>query len=106
LTGSQEPVRQVVETFQQRRDTFIQALHDIGWQVPTPSATMYVWAKLPPAWATNSLGFCKQLVETTGVAVSAGAGFGKFGEGYVRFALVHDPAVLKTAVDRMAQFIQ
>lgn len=106
LTGSQDPVQQVVETFQQRRDAFIQALHNIGWQVPTPSATMYVWAKLPPAWGGNSLGFCKQLVETTGVAVSAGAGFGKFGEGYVRFALVHDPAVLKTAVDRMAQFIQ
>lgn len=95
-----------VATFQQRRDAFIEALHHIGWQVPVPTATMYVWAKLPERWATDSIGFSTQLVEQTGVAVSPGAGFGKSGEGYVRFALVHEPAILTAAVDRIAQFLR
>ncbi|MBF2001547.1 MAG: LL-diaminopimelate aminotransferase [Synechococcales cyanobacterium M58_A2018_015] len=106
LMGSQATVQTAVTTFRQRRDAFVNAMHSIGWQVPVPSATMYIWAKLPAAWAMNSIGFATQLVERTGVAVSPGAGFGKAGEGYVRFALVHDPAVLEMAVTRIAQFLQ
>ncbi|MBF2073659.1 MAG: LL-diaminopimelate aminotransferase [Synechococcales cyanobacterium C42_A2020_086] len=106
LMGSQATVQTAVTTFRQRRDAFVNAMHSIGWQVPVPSATMYIWAKLPAAWAMNSIGFATQLVEQTGVAVSPGAGFGKAGEGYVRFALVHDPAVLEMAVTRIAQFLQ
>ena len=105
LEGEEESVKQTVTTFQKRRDTFIQALHNIGWQVPTPKATMYVWAKLPEPWQNNSMGFCTELVEATGVAASPGAGFGKAGEGYVRFALVQEPNVLKTAVERIASFL-
>lgn len=104
LNGPQDLVKTSVETFRQRRDAFVEALHQIGWQVPSPSATMYVWAKLPPAWANDSIGFCLRLVEETGVAASPGAGFGKAGEGYVRFALVHEPTILQTAVSRMAKF--
>lgn len=105
LTGSQTGVSHAVATFKQRRDSFISALHRIGWHVPTPQATMYIWAKLPPTWSQNSVEFCTQLVTKTGVAASPGAGFGKSGEGYVRFALVHEPAVLETAVERIAQFL-
>ena len=105
LTGSQEGVEVTKNTFRQRRDTFITALHQIGWDVPTPSATMYIWAKLPTFWSTNSIDFCTHLVETTGVAASPGFGFGKFGEGYVRFALVHDPAILKVAASRISEVI-
>jgi aspartate/methionine/tyrosine aminotransferase len=104
LTESQAGVKIAVETFQKRRDAFVSALHQIGWQVPIPKATMYVWAKLPEPWATASIPFCLQLVEATGVAASPGAGFGKSGEGYVRFALVHEPAVLEAAVEKIAQF--
>ncbi|MBD1927583.1 LL-diaminopimelate aminotransferase [Trichocoleus sp. FACHB-90] len=106
LNGPQEGVKAAVETFRQRRDTFVKALHSIGWEVPTPGATMYVWAKLPEPWANDSIGFCTQLVETTGVAASPGAGFGKSGEGYVRFALVHNPAILQTAVERASLFLR
>ncbi len=102
LTGPQTGVKAAVATFRQRRDAFISALHRKGLQVPTPAATMYVWAKLPEPWAFDSVSFCTQLVETTGVAASPGAGFGKSGEGYVRFALVHEPEILETAVDRIA----
>ncbi len=105
LTGPQTGVKAAAATFQQRQAAFINALHRSGWQVPTPSATMYVWAKLPEPWAEDSIRFCTQLVESTGVAVSPGAGFGKSGEGYVRFALVHAPPVLETAVDRIAEFL-
>lgn len=105
LTGPQLGVKSAVATFQQRRDAFITALHRIGWNVPTPQATMYIWAKLPPAWSQNSIEFCTQLVKQTGVAASPGAGFGKSGEGYVRFALVHEPPLLETAVERIAQFL-
>ncbi|MEA5620209.1 LL-diaminopimelate aminotransferase [Cronbergia sp. UHCC 0137] len=106
LTGDQHSVQAAVSTFRQRRDAFINALHQIGWNVPTPDATMYIWAKLPAPWHQNSIEFCTQLVKKTGVAVSPGAGFGQFGEGYVRFALVQEPPVLETAVGRIADFLQ
>lgn len=105
LTGSQAAVKATNHTFRQRRDTFIAALQQIGWQVPTPAATMYIWAKLPAPWADNSIEFCTHLVETTGVAASPGAGFGKFGEGYVRFALVHEPNILKVAASKIAEVL-
>jgi aspartate/methionine/tyrosine aminotransferase len=105
LTGPQQGIEVAVATFRQRRDRFINALHRIGWHVPTPIATMYIWAKLPEPWTDSSIQFCVQLVEQTGVAVLPGAGLGKAGEGYVRFALVHEPAILETAVDRIGSFL-
>ncbi|MDB9303902.1 LL-diaminopimelate aminotransferase [Nodularia spumigena CS-591/12] len=105
LTGPQAGVADGVAIFRKRRDAFITALHQIGWQVPTPKGTMYIWAKLPSPWDKNSVEFCTELVKQTGVAVSPGAGFGKSGEGYVRFALVHEPPLLETAVTRIAEFL-
>lgn len=105
LEGDQSGVKRGVEVFGRRRDAFINALDRIGWSVPTPEATMYIWAKLPAAWANDSIRFSVELVQATGVAVSPGAGFGKSGEGYVRFALVHEPDILEEAVDRIAQFL-
>ena len=106
LRGPQDGVKASVEIFRRRRDAFIEALHRIGWQVPTPTATMYIWAKLPEPWTDDSVKFCTQLVEKTGVAASPGAGFGKAGEGYVRFALVHEPAILEAAVERIGAFLR
>jgi len=106
LTGDQSGVQKALEIYRQRRDVFVDRLHQIGWTVPTPEAAMYVWAKLPEPWANDSIDFAVKLVEATGVAVSPGAGFGKSGEGYVRFALVHEPEILEKAVDRMAGFLQ
>ncbi|MBW4598072.1 MAG: LL-diaminopimelate aminotransferase [Calothrix sp. FI2-JRJ7] len=106
LTGPQTGVETAVATFKRRRDAFIGALDNIGWHVPTPQATMYVWAKLPPAWRHNSIEFCTKLVQETGVAASPGAGFGKSGEGYVRFALVREPLILEIAVQRIAEFLK
>ncbi|WP_413163962.1 LL-diaminopimelate aminotransferase [Capilliphycus salinus ALCB114379] len=105
LNEPQEFIQDTVNTFRQRRDAFVDAMRDMGWNVPTPSATLYVWAKLPEPWTQDSVGFCTRLVEQTGVAVSPGVGFGKSGEGYVRFALVRPPEILTQAVERIAQFL-
>ena len=105
LSKDDATVAKTVATYQQRRDVFIAALARFGWQVPTPKATMYVWAKLPSPWENNSLQFCKDLVAKTGVAVNPGAGFGQAGEGYVRFALVRSEAVLEKAAAKIAAFL-
>jgi len=106
LNGDLAPVKATVNTFRKRRDVFVESLNRIGWNVPKPRATMYVWAKLPQPWDKDSVGFCVQLIEETGVAASPGAGFGEGGEGYVRFALVHEPDLLQQAVDRIAVFLR
>jgi aspartate/methionine/tyrosine aminotransferase len=106
LTGPQDAVQQVIKTFRQRRDTFKTAMERVGWSVSTPEATMYFWAKLPEPWNHNSMDFCTSLVETTGVAMAPGIGFGKSGEGYVRIALVHPPEVLEQAVTQVSTFLK
>lgn len=108
ITALQRPperVRALGDRFRVRRDAFVAALAEIGWPVPKPEATMFVWAKLPDPWQGRSVEFCTQLVAATGVAVAPGVGFGRSGEGYVRFALVHDPEVLRNAVQQIAQFL-
>lgn len=105
LSGSQTSVTETVVIFKERRDVFIQALQEIGWSVPSPEATMYIWAKLPELWQNSSVEFCTKLVAHTGVAASPGAGFGQSGEGYVRFALVRDPETLRQAAEKIKQFI-
>ncbi len=105
LSGPQDYVNSTINEFRQRRDAFVRILQGIGWNVPTPEATMYVWGKLPSPWDQDSRKFCTELVQATGVAASPGAGFGKTGEGYVRFALVHQPEVLEVAAQRIAEFL-
>ncbi|NJL00882.1 MAG: LL-diaminopimelate aminotransferase [Spirulinaceae cyanobacterium SM2_1_0] len=105
LDGDQAIISETVRVFQQRRDAFVSAMHASGWSVPVPDATLYIWAKLPAPWQNRSVEFCMRLVEATGVAVSPGAGFGKTGEGYLRFALVRKPEILTTAVAKIAEFL-
>ncbi len=104
LTGPQECVHIGAAVYQERRDKMLFYLQQIGWEIPTPQATPYLWAKLPAPWTNDSIGFCTALVQATGVALSPGAGFGVNGEGFVRFALVHPAQRLALAVERLAQF--
>ncbi len=99
-------IREVANIFKQRRDNMVNALHQIGWNVPTPQATMYIWAQLESGtkYSQNSTDFCLDLVKATGVALSPGAGFGKCGEGFVRMALVHPQSVLQEAALRLEKF--
>src|SRR2546426_3335662 len=75
-----------------------------GWSVPTPRGTMFVWAPIPePFRALGSLEFAKMLIEEARVAVSPGIGFGEYGEGYVRFALVENEQRIKQALRGLKQ---
>lgn len=106
LAGPQEGVEATVTTFRQRRDAFVDAMANVGWPIPKPSATQYLWVKLPEPWAQDSIDFCVRLVEATGIALAPGRGFGKHGEGYVRIALVRSPDVLTTAVQKIDGFLK
>ncbi len=91
-------------TFSERRSALLAALAAIGWHAPVPRASMYVWAPLPAGERDSSL-FCQALAGATGVALAPGRGFGPSGEGYVRFALVREPEVLREAVARIGAFL-
>ncbi|MDP3723636.1 MAG: aminotransferase class I/II-fold pyridoxal phosphate-dependent enzyme [Candidatus Omnitrophota bacterium] len=107
LTGPQDSVHRAVLTYQQRRNTFVQGLARIGWELPMPRATFYVWAKLPLKFsALTSLEFATWLVQEAGVVVAPGSGFGEYGEGFVRFALVEPEPRLREAVQRIARVLQ
>ncbi|MGQ9864994.1 MAG: LL-diaminopimelate aminotransferase [Pseudanabaenaceae cyanobacterium] len=102
LTGPQDHLAQTRQILRERRDAAVQALRAIGWDVPVPAATMYLWVPLPGH--PSSLAFCQDLVKTTGVALSPGSGFGSAGEGYVRIALVQPPPVLQQAIAAIGKF--
>ena len=93
------------QVYRKRRDLAVAALRRIGWPVPLPEATMYLWAPLPESYRGSSAQFCLDLVRATGVALSPGSGFGPSGEGYVRFALVAEGSRLEEAIERIGEFL-
>jgi aspartate/methionine/tyrosine aminotransferase len=105
LSGDRVSIDRVVATFRERRDVMIESLKANGWEIPNPTATMYLWAKLPDHYAHDSVKFCLDLIKATGIALAPGSGFGKHGEGYVRFALVHPPEVLREAATKIGAFL-
>jgi alanine-synthesizing transaminase len=99
LDGPQECVEEIRKTYEKRRDVMVKGLHDIGWMVENPKASMYVWAKIPDTYEKmGSLGFTKRLLEEAKVAVSPGVGFGEYGDGHVRIALIENEHRLRQAV--------
>ncbi|MGH9076572.1 MAG: aminotransferase class I/II-fold pyridoxal phosphate-dependent enzyme [Acidimicrobiales bacterium] len=83
--------KEVNEIYQSRRDVLCDGLSRAGWDVERPRGTMFVWAPVPePYREMGSLEFCKFLVTEAGVATSPGVGFGRGGEGFVRFALIEN----------------
>ncbi|WGL15054.1 alanine transaminase [Microbulbifer bruguierae] len=99
LEGDQQCVRDIAEQYRQRRDTLVKGLHEAGWMVDIPKASMYVWAKIPPAYREmGSLEFAKKLLADAKVCVSPGIGFGDYGDDYVRFALIENQNRIRQAV--------
>ena len=85
--------------FKRRRDVLVDGLNKLGWSVPKPKGTMFVWAPIPEPWKSlGSLEFSKLLIQEAKVAVSPGIGFGEYGEGYVRFALVENEQRIRQAL--------
>ncbi|MBL8385673.1 MAG: alanine transaminase [Burkholderiales bacterium] len=91
LEGPQDAVREICAQYQSRRDVMVKGLHEIGWMVDKPKASMYIWAKIPPAYAPmKSLDFARKLLADAKIAVSPGIGFGDYGDDYVRIALIEN----------------
>jgi len=106
LNGDQSCVREINEIYKQRRDTLITGLNRIGWEVPAPKGTMFVWAKIPEQFShMTSVDYAKMLIREAKVAVSPGRGFGEYGEGYVRFALVENPHRINQAIRGLRKVI-
>ncbi|HPO52872.1 MAG TPA: aminotransferase class I/II-fold pyridoxal phosphate-dependent enzyme [bacterium] len=92
-------INKTVEEYRKRRDTLVDGLNRIGWTVEKPVATMYVWAKIPEQFRhMNSLDFALYLLDECNLVVSPGLGFGKYGEGYVRIALVENEHRIRQAI--------
>ncbi|MBM7854483.1 LL-diaminopimelate aminotransferase [Desulfohalotomaculum tongense] len=100
LTGSQDCVVENARIYQQRRDVLVDGLASLGWKMPKPRASMFVWAPIPKGY-TSSYQFAIELLEKTGVLVIPGVAFGEQGEGYVRIALVQPEEQLKEALERI-----
>ena len=99
LDGPQDCVAEVVQKYQSRRDVLCKGLHEAGWMVEIPKASMYIWARIPePYRAMGSLEFAKRILEDAKVAVSPGIGFGEYGNDYVRFALIENEQRTRQAV--------
>ncbi len=99
LDGPQECVEEIRAKYQKRRDVIVKGLHDIGWMVENPRASMYVWAKIPDHYAAmGSLEFAKKLLDDAKIAVSPGIGFGDYGDDHVRIALIENEHRLRQAV--------
>ncbi|AWG35358.1 alanine transaminase [Alcaligenes aquatilis] len=99
LEGPQDCVKEVVEQYRRRRDVLAKGLHEAGWMVDVPKASMYIWAKIPEFYKDiGSLEFAKRLLSDAKVAVSPGIGFGEYGDNYVRFALIENEQRTRQAV--------
>jgi alanine-synthesizing transaminase len=99
LKGSDDCVKEIADVYRERRDTLIKGLGRIGWEIDKPKGTMFVWGKIPEAFSgMGSVEFSKLLIREAKVAVSPGIGFGQYGEGYVRFALVENKHRINQAV--------
>jgi alanine-synthesizing transaminase len=98
LEGPQDCVEEVRKTYEKRRNVMVKALHDAGWMVEKPKASMYIWAKIPDYYAKlGSIGFTKRLLEEAHIAVAPGVGFGDYGDDHVRIALIENEHRLRQA---------
>jgi alanine-synthesizing transaminase len=99
LRDCDEYVPEIVDVYRRRRDVLIRGLASVGWEVPSPKGTMFVWAKIPERFAhLGSLEFAKEMIARAQVAVSPGIGFGERGDGHVRFALVENEQRITQAI--------
>jgi alanine-synthesizing transaminase len=106
LNGPQDCIEEIRGIYRRRRDCLVDAMSRSGWPIPSPPATMFAWAPIPDMFAhLGSLEFSKLLLEQAGVAVSPGVGFGEYGEGYVRIALVENEQRTRQAARNIRKFL-
>lgn len=101
MDGPDSVIDENCRVYQRRRDLLVEGLNEVGIEAEKPKATFYVWAKVNG----NSIEFVKQLVDKAGIVATPGVGFGKSGEGYVRFALTRREEIIEEAIERMKNFV-
>jgi alanine-synthesizing transaminase len=107
INGPQDIVEQNRQLYRRRRDVMVESFARSGWEIPSPRASMFAWAPLPPALAhLGSLEFSKQLLTHAGVAVAPGVGYGEEGEGYVRIAMVENEQRIRQAARNVKRYLQ
>ncbi len=106
LNGPQDCVEEMRQVYKRRRDCLVESMARAGWDIPPPPATMFAWVPMPPQMKElGSLEFSKLLLEKAGVAVSPGVGFGEYGEGNVRIALVENEQRIRQAARNVKKFL-
>jgi alanine-synthesizing transaminase len=106
INGSQDYVDEMRTLYKERRDIVVKGLNDAGWPVPSPSASMFIWAPLPDQYKElGSFEFAKLLLDQAEVAVAPGVGFGEYGDSHVRIALVENKHRLRQAVRNIKAFM-
>ncbi len=107
LNGPQDIVEKNRLLYHKRRDVLVESFGRAGWDIPSPRASMFAWAPLPPALAhLGSLEFSKQLLTEAKVAVAPGVGYGENGEGFVRIAMVENEQRLRQAARNVRRYLQ
>lgn len=96
LSGPQDCIREACAIYRERRDVLVQGLSDLGYTIPSPKATFYVWLRVD-----DSMTFAARLLNEAGVVATPGVGFGEHGEGYVRFAITRSVERIREAIARM-----
>jgi alanine-synthesizing transaminase len=107
LNGPDDCINEMRAIYRRRRDALVDSFGRAGWPVPPPAASMFAWAPIPEAFQPlGSVEFSTLLVEKAGVAVSPGAGFGEYGEGHVRIALVENEQRIRQAARNIRRFLE
>lgn len=106
LNGPQECVTEIRDLYRERRDVLVKGLHDAGWDIPSPPATMFAWINLPAQYShLGSMEFTKLLLDKAEVAVSPGIGFGEYGDAFLRVALVENTQRIRQATRNIKAFL-
>ena len=107
LNGADDCIREMRDVYRVRRDVLVESFGRAGFPVPSPSASMFAWAPIPePFKSLGSVEFATLLIEKAEVAVSPGIGFGEYGEGYVRIALVENEQRIRQAARNIRRFLE
>lgn len=106
LNGPQDCVDEIRAIYKSRRDCLVESMKRAGWDIPSPSASMFAWAPVPEQFKeAGALLFSKLLIEEAGVAVAPGVGFGEYGEGFVRVGLVENEHRIRQAARNVKKFL-
>ncbi len=107
LNGDQQCVEDITAKYDHRHDVLIEACARAGWHIRKNQASMFSWAKIPECAAhLGSLEFSKRLLTEAGVAVAPGIGFGQYGEGWVRIALIENDNRIRQAARNIKEFLK